>query len=602
MSITPIRLAAVETFKHLNAADLALLEGRLEPMSVHCGSILIRQGETADTLYVVVSGRFAVEIEGQGAPVAEIAAGSPIGEIAFFAGGTRTASVRAIRDSVVVALTKEDFEEISRRAPAIWQPIAATLADRLAAETRKSNLMRRATAISPRARTIAIVHAGDGPVPQAFQTGFETASRARAATLVLSSSSIKDYIPCGDVDTLDATRILNDLESRYDTIVFVADGELNAWTRKAIRQADEILFLAHVEGPVGSAVPLNELEEFALSLEHKPRGRLVLVHQSQSGVQGTRHWLAGRAIHMHHHVVAGSQSDIARIWRFIAGEALGFVACGGGAFCASHVGIYKAFKESGIDFDLLVGTSGGAAMAAAFAQGIDPADIDNRIHRMFIEGRAMQRYTLPRYSLLDHKHFDSHLAAEYGNTLIEDIWKPYFAVSMDLADYNVEVHSSGPVWAAIRASAAIPALLPPFYTPDGRMLVDGSVISNVPIDVMHRIKSGPNVVVTFSEPKGDRFAIDYATLPARNELVWKSLNPWGRDDLPDAPSAATVLIRCLMANRNHFERHLEAGDWLLMPPTPPEMGALDWRRHSELVEAAYRYALAEIARRNAAVP
>jgi NTE family protein len=55
------------------------------------------------------------------------------------------------------------------------------------------------------------------------------------------------------------------------------------------------------------------------------------------------------------------------------------------------------------------------------------------------------------------------------------------------------------------------------------------------------------------------------------------------------PSAATVLVRSLMANRGHFERHLTAEDWLLVPPTPPGMGALDWRRHSELMESAYAY-------------
>jgi NTE family protein len=65
------------------------------------------------------------------------------------------------------------------------------------------------------------------------------------------------------------------------------------------------------------------------------------------------------------------------------------------------------------------------------------------------------------------------------------------------------------------------------------------------------------------------------------------LNPLARPALPAAPSAATVLVRSLMANRSHFERHLEADDWLIVPPTPPQMGALDWRRHSELMEAAY---------------
>ncbi len=44
-----------------------------------------------------------------------------------------------------------------------------------------------------------------------------------------------------------------------------------------------------------------------------------------------------------------------------------------------------------------------------------------------------------------------------------------------------------------------------------------------------------------------------------------------------------------MANRGHFERYLEPDDWLIVPPTPLQMGALDWRRHSEVMDAAYAY-------------
>jgi NTE family protein len=218
---------------------------------------------------------------------------------------------------------------------------------------------------------------------------------------------------------------------------------------------------------------------------------------------------------------------------------------------------------------------------------------------MFIDGRALSRYTLPKYGLLDHTHFDDHLKREYGGIRIEDLWKPYFAVSADLSNYEIQVHRTGQLWQAIRASAAIPGLLPPFYTDDGRMLVDGSVISNVPVGTMHALKRGPNVVVSFQAGEGQKFNVDYAALPKRRELIWRTLNPLSNRPLPSAPSAATVLVRSLMANRGHFERYLEPDDWLLVPPTPSEMGALDWRRHTEVMNAAYDHAREEMASRGA---
>ena len=55
-----------------------------------------------------------------------------------------------------------------------------------------------------------------------------------------------------------------------------------------------------------------------------------------------------------------------------------------------------------------------------------------------------------------------------------------------------------------------------------------------------------------------------------------------------------------LANRQEFERHLRPEDLLLVPPFPPDMGILDWHRHTELMEATYRWALHELARLQAA--
>jgi NTE family protein len=132
------------------------------------------------------------------------------------------------------------------------------------------------------------------------------------------------------------------------------------------------------------------------------------------------------------------------------------------------------------------------------------------------------------------------------------------------------------------------------------MLVDGCLLDNVPIRTMHELKSGPNVVVSFHLPELERFNVDYAELPSRAELVRMSLNPFARSRLPEAPGLTTVLMRSLMANRQDFNRQLKPADLLFVPPIPADMGILDWHRHSELVEDAYRWGLQEMARLAAA--
>jgi NTE family protein len=197
---------------------------------------------------------------------------------------------------------------------------------------------------------------------------------------------------------------------------------------------------------------------------------------------------------------------------------------------------------------------------------------------------------------LDHRHYDHQLNRYFGGTNIEDLWVPYFSVSTNLSSYKLHRHDRGDLFAAIRASGSIPVLLPPVYTKNGEMLVDGCLLDNVPIRTMHELKSGPNVVVSFDIPELQRFEVNYATLPSRAELIQMSLNPFARHKLPEAPGLTTVLMRSLMANRHDFNRQLKPDDVLFVPPIPDDMGILDWHRHTELVEDAYRWGLEEMAR------
>ena len=395
-----------------------------------------------------------------------------------------------------------------------------------------------------------------------------------------------------ELDSAEATHAFNELEERYDYVIFIADAELTPWSQKAIRHADLVI---GVGAHAGSPTP-NRLEQFAASFMKPESRRLVLLHPAYGPISGTARWLRWRSVAMLHHVAEDTPAHVERLFRFINGTALGLVACGGGALCAAHVGLYKALIESGLEFDIMGGTSAGAAMAGAFAMGRHPDDIDRGTHDIFVTNRAMQRYTWPRYSLLDHRHYDQQLARYFAGINIEDLWVPYFAVSTNLSSYELHRHDRGDLFAAIRASGSIPVLLPPVYTRDGEMLVDGCLLDNVPIRTMHELKSGPNVVVSFHIPELHRFDVDYATLPSRAELIGRIMNPFARKSLPAAPGLTTVLMRSLMSNRNDFNRQLKAEDLLLVPPIPPTMGILDWHRHAELVENAHRWGLDEMAR------
>lgn len=582
-------LQSVEIFRDLSPEDVAALAEELQIVEIKRGEALVRQGDPADALYIVLSGRFIVLREGREAPVSEIASDQPIGEIAFLTGSPRTATVRAMRDSLVLKLSREQFDGLTHAKPSIWRSLTATLARRLAATTAAE---RRPP--DPRPRTVGIIHAGSRPVPQVFLQRLTAAFAAGPRTLVVGSA---DGVPGmeGDLGSPDVTRAINELERQQQTILFIADAELTPWSEKVLRHADLVLAVATFEADPG----LNPLEQRASEYLAPEAIRLVLLHPTRVAIKGTARWLDRRNVAMHHHVALDDPADVARLLRFVNGTARGLVACGGGALCAAHVGLLKALAEAGVGFDIMGGTSAGSAMAAAFALGASPDDINEAIRDIFVRNRAMGRYTWPRYSLLDHRHFDEHLARYIGHSAIEDLWVPFFAVSTNLSRNSLHQHRRGDLWAAVRASSSIPALLPPVYTADGEMLVDGCLLDNVPVGVMRALKSGPNVVVAFALPQLERFAVDYAALPSRGELMRRALKPIRRQDLPEAPGPAAVLMRSLMANRQDFQRHMGPDDLLLVPPLPQDAGVLDWHRHDELMDASYRWATGEIASRAA---
>lgn len=567
----------------------------LETVRLSRGDVLVREGDEPDAMYVVVSGRFEVRTENRAGALAEIGAGQLIGEVAFLGGGGRTATVSALRESVVMRLSRRSFQEVAASSPGIWETLTITLARRLADRNRLGT-----TRDDPRPRTIAILPAGPSPIPPAFQEALRRGLSAVGLARFVTSDDARALgsAPQGSVG--DITAALNALEADFDYVVYVADATLSDWSKTAVRQADLVLGVALHDGDRGTPVALNDIERFAQSL-HAPRAqRLVLVHAARKPISGTRWWLEARDVHMHHHVCLADDADIARLVRFVHGTATGLVMCGGGALCAAHVGLYQALGEAGVTFDIMGGTSGGAAMTAAFAMGETPEQIERQTQAMFVTGGAMRRLTLPVYSLLDQTHFDHHLRQAYGAHRVEDLWIPYFAVSTNLSSGELHCQRGGELWEAVRASGSVPALLPPFFTEDGEMLVDGGLVDNVPIRVMRDLKDGPNVVVAFHVPAHQPFAVKYDDLPSRSQLLRRLATAKDRRQLGEVPMIGAVLSRALMAQSQKFDPHVGTDDLVLVPPLAPEIGLLDWHRHGALKADAYEWAKSQLDEMNPA--
>ncbi len=570
-------LSTLPALEGMTPQDLDALASGAEQRELRRGDVLVRQGTPSDVLYFVVSGRFAVRAEGRVDPIAEIGQGELIGEIGFFAGLPRTATVVALRDSTVLAIGRGHFQQVGATSPGIRDAVIVSLARRLA-----QHIGEDAEAPS-NVRTLAILPAGGGEPSSAFIEMLRRVAGSVGRAIFLTESEVTARFPGGSLDHPALTSWLSSVEAGSDFVFYVADPTLTEWTRKCVRQSDVLLLAAKA----GASTELNPSERFAFAIHPPSARRLIILHDARSDIaSGTAAWLRNRDVFMHHHVALQDGADVQRLFRFLSGRAVGFVAGGGGALGSAHLGAYKAFREAGADFDIMGGTSVGAAMAAALAYGLSPERVDEGTHNIFVKSRAFRRLTLPRYGLIDHKVFDRALQTEFGNVLIEDLWRPFFAVSTNLSNHSPKIHRHGPVWQAVRASGSIPGVLPPFFTSEGEMLVDGAIMDNVPLAPMTELKTGPNVVVTLGVEAPTNYTVEYDRIPGACELMAAALNPFARR-LPQVPNILQVIMLSMMANRRS---ELELGDMdiLINPELPADLRFTSWERHTEVLQQAYR--------------
>jgi predicted acylesterase/phospholipase RssA/CRP-like cAMP-binding protein len=441
------------------------LARHVRPVRVQAGELVMREGEAADRLYLVRTGRLRVLVERDDGPraVRELGPGAAIGELALLTGSARSATVQAIRDSELLELDAVVFNDVLDRDSGFAVSVARTLAFQLQAS---GELM------PPPARpsTIAV---------SALDESVDAAASAHDLTAALALLGSVAAITRDDVgeDELDA---LDRAEREHDYVVLVDGGSDDRWSAFCARQADRHVVLAGRGGRLDLAhVPAHA---DLVVVERLPRQELA--------------WLLDRLVpRSHHQLEDGSNgAGMERVARRLVGRALGVVLSGGGARGYAHIGAVEALEEFGFVIDRIGGCSMGAFIGGMHAAGFAPDEMRDRCRAELVSRSPFNDYTLPRVSLIRSRKAGRMLTRVFGDTTVEELSAAFFTVSADLLASRTVVHRRGPVWEAVGASMSIPGLVPPLSRP-GHLLVDGGVLNNLPVDVMSGDDEGPIVAV-----------------------------------------------------------------------------------------------------------
>lgn len=565
-------LGALPLFQGLDEPILRDIATAVEWMSLPGGALLFATGEPSDAMYVVLSGSLSVFATADRKQLlGRVLSGDTVGEMGLISGRPRSGTVVALRDSELARLSRSAFDSVFRNHPEAMLRIAQLTVDRL------ESAQARGTMRSRGARTFTLVPQSLDLDVAGFATDFvKELSRYGRAELVWSVR--------GATHT---SHWFHRIESANDFVVYVADPTATPWSGLCVRQADALLLVARAEAEAGDWAALKGFREASTAVQ---RAELVLLHDDAIQQGAASRWLTARPSMPHHHVTG--REDVARVARLLTGHGNGIVFSGGGARGFAHIGIIKALREAGVSIDLVGGTSLGGIIGAAAAAKWDIAEMRERFHRTFVAVNPLGDYTFPVVSLTSGRRVSRLLHGEFGELAIEDLPLPFFCVSSNLTTGHSEVHRRGPLWRWLRASVAIPGVLPPVMN-HGEVLVDGGTTNNLPVDVMRELARGPVIGCDVGADRAFTADGDEMDMPTLWQLVaWFSRRRQRR------PNIFRILWRAGMVNSAATTMaHRERTDLLLQPPLA-EVDMLNWKAFDRAIGLGYEYTV----RRLAALP
>jgi NTE family protein len=556
-------------FKGLDYAFLREIAQDSQWLSLPGGATLFAAGDPADALYVVLSGCLGVfspaERRNRGF-VGRVVAGDTVGEMGLISGRPRNAHVVALRDTELARLPADSFNRLFRQHPEAILRIARLTVDRL--ESAQSHARTHSHA----ARTFTLL-------PQSVEVdvgGF-------AAELVKALSGFGRTELVWNVRAGSHTsHWFHRIESANDFVVYVGDASAGQWSSLCVRQADTLLLLARAESQVGAwatlLAPTSPAQPFAPQL-----AELILIHDGELVRGAAARWLTSVAPGTPHHHVT-SKADVPRVARLLTGRGVGLVLSGGGARGFAHIGIVKALREANIPIDLVGGTSMGAILGAGVSLCWTIDELTDRFRRSFVDAKPLRDYTLPFVSLVSGRKVTRLLQRAFGDVTIEDLPLDFFCVSSNLSTGHSEVHRRGELWRWLRASVAIPGVLPPVVH-KGELLVDGGTMNNLPVDAMRDLGRGPVIGCDVGADRAFTTDTDDVDVP----LPWQLMR-WMREK-KHRPNIFQILWRAGMVNSNAMTAaHREKTDLLLQPPLA-QIDMLNWNGFDRAIAAGYEYAV-----------
>ncbi len=544
------------------------------------GGVILRKGDLSGAVYFLRSGQLAVRIDRGGwkETVAYLQPPDIFGELSFVTNRPCVADVEVVLDAEVLLLPRDAVPKLPQQRETILRALMKVIAGRLQETVTRGGKVRELPVVMLRNHPN-----WEAPWSFAWELARSLGRQGGHKTLLVNLGAVKER-PVQDVDATfsvchyaapaaaetlrsEMAQKLTDWKRHFQNIV------LNPAGPGAARFADVIAEYSNWKGLLfgrGDPVPAEAgsgqfvVQSAARPTLKKLSGNSQLIWEA---AESEAAFLAGKP------VTAAFRRTVDSMARCVAGLQVGLALGGGAAWGWAHIGILSVLEGAGLPIDMISGCSMGSVVGAFRAAGFGVERLKDIAQYWSTRTLRFLEWRLWRMCLLNEKTVRRTFRQYFGDRPVNQTAIPYWANAVDIRtgkEYSIQ---DGSLVDCVRASIALPGLLPPAGR-DSHLLVDAGIMDPVPVLLVRKM--------------GCHYAIGINAMAELEAQEVSSRYPFNAFD---------IMTRCMFVMGHEIgQARAEQAANVVFTPSLGAITMLQFSRSNEIIECGQKAAEAQLPR------